>query len=479
VRPQAQGRRRTGVMRDAQRRVGLAWLSLVLLAAIALPANATDLVDAWRAAQQHDLDYAAARAGQQAGATGRDKASALRRPTVVLAGAMGLAGNDTEISGARFSAPGLGSASGVGFDTSVNRGALERWGVQASLPLYNRELDARRRQLDLSADVADLEWEEARQSLMLVTTRRYLDVVLARESLRVLRRQRESVGKALAETRDRFRLGDVPVTDTHEAEARSEAIAAEVLALETDLQLKEAVFADATGLDPGALRLMSPGAEAAPVDTQALTLWLADAEAHNPRLRMQIAAVEVARQEAAKSRGALSPSVDLVAQVGREHLSGSGDYGSASNASGNRMIGVQLSVPLYSGGMREARQQEAQHAVDKAQALADRARQQVAQEARSAWLGLTVGAGRVKALAQALASGRSRLDATRLGRQVGDRTTLELLNAENDAAGAELALLSARSELLMNRLRLAAAAGSLDEAWLQSVNASLQTPSEP
>jgi outer membrane protein len=314
---------------------------------------------------------------------------------------------------------------------------------------------------------------------MLATTQRYLDVVLAQESLRVLRRQHDAVGKALTETQDRFRLGDVPVTDTHEAAARYEAIAAQVLALESDLQLKQAVFADATGLLAGATPLMFPAAEAAPADTPALVTWLADAEARNPRLRMQIAAVEVARQEAAKTSGALSPSVDLVAQIGRERLSGSGDFGSASNASSNRMIGVQLSVPLYSGGMRDARQRQAQHEIDKAQAQADRARQQVAQLTRAAWLGLTVGAGRIHALSQALASSRSRLDATRLGRQIGDRTTLELLNAENDAASAELALLSARIELLMNRLRLAAAAGRLDEAWLQSVNASLQASSEP
>jgi len=69
-----------------------------------------------------------------------------------------------------------------------------------------------------------------------------------------------------------------------------------------------------------------------------------------------------------------------------------------------------------------------------------------------------------------------RLDATRLGRQVGDRTTLDLLNAENDAASAELTLWQARIDLLMNRLRLAALAGRLDETSLQSVNASLQAP---
>ena len=459
------------------RRFGLA-LVCAVVAATCLPASATDLVDAWRAAQQHDLDYAAARAAWEAGASRRDQAHALWRPTVMLAGTAGVAGSDTHAAGAQFSAPGLGTSSGVGFVTSINRGTLGRVGLSASLPLYDRERDAQGRQLELSADVADLEWDAAQQALILDTSQRYLDVVSAREALRVLRQQQQAVAKALVETQDRFRLGDVPITDTHEAAARSEAIAAQVLALETDLRLKEEAFVDATGLQSAGLTLMIPDAVDVPAPLAPLADWLQDAQARSPQLRMQRAAVEVARQEAAKSRGVLSPSVDLVAQLGRERLSGSGDYGNATNSSGNRMIGVQVSIPLYTGGMRGARAQEALHGIEKAQAQADRTRQQVAQQARSAWLGLTVGAGRITALTQALASTRSRLDSTRLGRQVGDRTTLELLNAENDAASAELALLQARIELTMDRLRLAAAAGRLDEAWLRGVNSTLRAPTE-
>jgi outer membrane protein len=459
------------------RRFGLA-LVCALVAATCLPASATDLVDAWRAAQQHDLDYAAARAAWEAGASRRDQAHALWRPTVMLSGTAGVAGSDTHAAGAQFSAPGLGTPSGVGFDTSINRGTLGRVDLSASLPLYDRERDAQGRQLELSADVADLEWDAAQQALILDTSQRYLDVVLAREALRVLRQQQQAVAKALVETQDRFRLGDVPITDTHEAAARSEAIAAQVLALETDLRLKEDAFVDATGLPSAGLTLMIPDAVDVPAPLVPLADWLQDAQARSPQLRMQRAAVEVARQEAAKSRGVLSPSVDLVAQLGRERLSGSGDYGNATNSSGNRMIGVQVSIPLYTGGMRGARAQEALHGIEKAQAQADRARQRVAQQARSAWLGLTVGAGRITALTQALVSTRSRLDSTRLGHQVGDRTTLELLNAENDAASAQLALLQARIDLTMDRLRLAAAAGRLDEAWLRGVNSTLRVPTE-
>ena len=93
---------------------------------------------------------------------------------------------------------------------------------------------------------------------------------------------------------------------------------------------------------------------------------------------------------------------------------------------------------------------------------------------RAAWLGLTVGAGRIAALAEALKANQARLDATRVGVEVGDRTTLDLLNAANDAANAELALLQARIGSLMDRLRLAALSGQLDEAQLQVVNATLQ-----
>jgi outer membrane protein len=451
-------------------------LACATLLVAGVPAGATDLVDAWRAAQQHDLDYSAARAAWEAGGSRRDQAHALWRPSVMLSGTAALAGADSSVSGARFSAPGLGASSGVGFDTSVNRGTLGRVGLSASLPLYDRERDAQGRQLELSANVADLEWEAAQQTLMLDTSQRYLDVVSAQEALRVLRQQQAAVDKALVETQDRFRLGDVPITDTHEAAARSEAIAAQVLALETDLRLKQEAFADATGLQAASTPFMIPAGQA-PASLPAMATWLEDAQARNPQLRMQMAAVEVARQEAAKSKGALSPSVDLVAQVGRERLSGSGDYGNATNSSGTRMIGLQVSVPLYTGGMRSAREQEALHGIEKAQAQADRARQQVLQQARAAWLGLSVGAGRIAALAQALSSTQARLEATRLGRRVGDRTTLELLNAENDAASAELALLQARIDVTMNRLRLAAAAGRLDEAWLRVVNSSLQAPS--
>ncbi len=446
------------------------------LAAAAQPVLATDLLDAWRAAQQADLEYSAARSAREAGAARREQGAALWRPSLQFSGTVGYGNSETAMRGAQFSAPGFGTTSGVDFDTSVNGGTATRWTLQARQPLVNRERDANRRQLELSADIAEIEWQGAQQALMLRTAERYFDVVLAAETLRVLQRQQDALARENAEAQDRFRLGDVPVTDTHEAQARLEAIRAQVLAARTQLELARAAFADATGLANAELQTLGANQDAGVAQLPALAQWLADARTRNPQLRAQHAAAEVAQREAAKFDTLAAPTLDIVAEVGQDRINGSGDFGDASNRQNNALIGLQLNVPLYTGGFRSAKQTETQRLAEKAETDAERAAQQVALQTRAAWLGLTAGAGRVKALADALAASRSRLDATRVGREAGERTTLDLLNAENDAAGAELALLEARVKLLLDRLRLEALAGQLDEAQLAAVNSTLAPP---
>jgi outer membrane protein len=452
-------------------------LGLVAAAALgaAAQAGAADLVDAWRAAQSHDPDFAAALAARDAGQARREQGAALWRPTLQLSGTAGVGSNETSTQGARFSAPGFGTVDGASFDTSVTQGSLWRWSLQARQPLINRERDASKRQLELAADAAELEWRAMQQTLMLRVAERYFDAALASRTLSVLQRQQAAVERAWIEAQDRFKLGDTPVTDTHEAAARAEGTRAEVLAAQSALQLKRAALADATGWSDSQMQgLALPQAHAAQ-DVAALPQWLDEVRSANLQLRLLAAQTEVARQEAAKHSALASPSLDLVAMAGQDRLSGSGAYGSAGNSLNNSMIGVQINLPLYTGGYRSAREQETLRLADKAEADAQRQAQQVAQAARSAWLGLTVGASRLGALNEALRASRSRLEATRLGRKVGDRTTQELLNAENDAASAELAVEQARVSLLLDRLRLAALAGSLDETQLQLANTGLKT----
>lgn len=456
--------------------------SAILLSSLALlfsqAASATDLMQAWQAAQQNDAEFSSAQSAQLAGEARRRQASALWRPSVQLSAAAGRGTSETSATGARFSAPGFGQSDGVAFDTSVTNGSMSRWAVSARQPLISRERQAQSRQLELAADTADLEWKNAQQGLMLRVAERYFDAVVAAESVRVLRLQQASVERARTEARDRFEIGDAKVTDTHEASARAEAIKAQLLAAEAELQVKQAALSDVTGMPVEAMQLLQPNKDVAQTVASnglpPLDSWLAKAKDNNPMLRMQAAGIAVAKEEAAKFSALASPTLDLVAQVGRDRLSGSGDFGDASNRANNSMIGVQLNIPLFTGGYRSAKHDETVKLADKAQADASKVRQQVALQTRAAWLNLTVGASRIGALAEASKASQARLDATRIGSQVGDRTTQDLMNAEADAANAELALLQGRVGLLLDRMRLAALAGELDEAQLRVVNASLQ-----
>ncbi len=449
--------------------------TLLALALAAPAARATDLLQAWQAAQQNDRELAVARAAQATAQPQRDQAAALWRPGVGLTAAAGLATGENEMRGAQFSAPGFGQTSGVNFSTSVTGGTATRWALQARQPLLNAERRAQQQQLGLQADSTDLQWQAAQQALILRTAQRYFDLAVAQESLQVLQRQYEAVQKAAAEAQDRFELGAAPITATHEARARLGALRAQVLAAQVELDLRRRELADSTGLPADGLQAQLPAALVPePARTQAaLAHWQAQAQDGNPQIRLQQLAADIAQAEADKHRRSAAPTVDLVAQAGDERLHGSGDHGSARNRSVNAMVGVQLTVPLYTGGWRSAKEAESLRRWDQARAQVEATRSQVDRQVHAAWLGLQVGAERVQALGQALQASEARLDATRTGLEVGHRTVLDLLNAENDTAATRLALAQARASLVLEQLRLASLAGQLDEAALRSASGQL------
>lgn len=454
------------------------FLLIVPLACRAQTPAAVDLMEAWRSALRSDKEYAVARAAHGAAQPRRDQAAALWRPNIGLTGSVGVATHETETRGAQFSAPNFGQSNEVGFNTSVTGGTSSRWALAAKQPLYNETRRAEQRQLATSVDMADLQWQAAWQSLMVRTAERYFALALAEETLRVFRQQLDAVQRAATEAQDRYKLGALPVTDTHEAAARLAAVRAQMLAAESDVLIKRNLLADTTGLPAQALaaRLPGGGAEDRP-PLQPLEFWQDEAQSGNPEIRIQLLAAEAAKHEAAKYSLRSSATIDLVAEVGRDRLSGRGSFGPAGNSGNTWAVGIQLSVPIYTGGYRSAKEEEALRLTGKAMAEVAHTRERVSQQLRSAWLGLSVGAERVRALEQAMSASQARRDATRLGNEVGERSTLDLLNAENEAAASRLALAQARIGLLIDRLRLAALVGRLDEAALQAANSRLAAPS--
>ena len=434
-----------------------------------------DLLTVWRAASGHDQRLAVARAEHGASQTLREQADALWRPQVGLNVGLGLGAQETAMRGARFSAPGMGQIDEARFATSVTGGLTTRVAVMAQQPLINAAREAQQAQMRLGADMGDTAWRGAQADLALRTTERYFALAVAQERVRVVERQLAAVTRSRTEAHDRYQLGASPVTDTHEADAALAGVRAQQSAARLELSVQRDRLAGSTGLAQPTARL--PAQPPAPVDD--LPVWLAAAEADHPRLRLLTQAVAVAEHKLRQHSVAGRATLELVAQAGHDRIAGSGDFGSARNRSVNGMVGVQLNIPLYSGGMREAQEREAAERLNQARAELDLAREEVAQQVRATWQGLLTGAARLAALQEGLTASRARADATRLGREVGDRTLLDVLNAENAQADAELALAQARSDQVLTRLRLAALADRLDEALLAQVNALLASEAGP
>ena len=448
--------------------------SALLVAALCTPAaHALDLLQTWEQARQHDPQMQVVQATRSSVQAFEAQAQSLWRPVVMGSATVGAMSADSRMQGAQFSAPGFGQSNGVSFGTSASAATSTRWSLQAKQALYSPERQAQQAQLQQAAGVAEWRADLAHQQFMLLTVQRYFQVLLADRQQQVLKNQHAAVQRSLTEARDRFAIGDLPVTDTHEAAARASGLQAQWLAADSELQMARQVLAESTRLPIEALKPQAPKTAEPVTASPSLDQVLVQVREANTGLRLKKAQWEVARQEVKKHEARGGVTLDLVAQAGRDRLSGDGDFGPASNTQSQQMLGLSMNLPLYTGGYRSAKLQEAVSAQAQAEAEYELAVQQTQQQARSVWLALQTGPARLSALQAAWKASTARLDATRLGRQVGDRTTLELLQAENDAAQTELAWLRAQTELLQTRLQLDALTGSLSVQSLQGLNAQL------
>ena len=455
-------------------RLNLKRLSGALLAAaLFVPsAQALDLLQTWEQARQHDPQMQVVHATRSSVQAYEAQAQSLWRPVVMGSATVGAMSAETNTTGAQFAVGGQPPMPGS-FATSASAALSTRWSLQAKQPLYSPERQAQQAQLQQAAGVAEWRADLAQQQFMLLSVQRYFNVLLAERQLQVLKSQYAAVQRSLIEAQDRFAIGDLPVTDTHEAAARASGLQAQWLAADSELQMARQVLAESTRLPTETLKPLTPKAAESAAASPPLDQVLAQVREANTGLRLKKTQWDVARQEVKKHQARGGITLDLVAQAGRDRLSGDGDFGPASNTQSQQMVGLSLNVPLYTGGYRSAKLQEAVSAQAQAEAEYELTVQQTQQQARSVWLALQTGPARLSALQASWKASTARLDATRLGRQVGDRTTLDLLQAQNDAAQSELGWLRAQTELLQTRLQLDALTGSLSVQSLQGLNAQL------
>jgi len=428
------------------------------------------LADVWHAALGHDPIFAAAQAQRDVGRARGAEAMALWLPTLTATGSAGRADLDRRTQGAYFAAPGFAGTRGVDFQTNVTSGTATRWAMVAEQPLYDADRFALSTTQRNAARMAEAHYRASEQDLMLRSARAYFEVLTARAQLQTLVRLRAAAERTRQETQARYEAGDIPVTDMREAQASADTLDVQELDVRNSVTLSEAAFTDLTGLDAADMGELPEAATREMRAPESLDAWTQRALSGSPlRAIQQLALVAATAQ--VKRYGALnSPRLSLVGQVGQDSLRGSGEYGSTDISGRQSSIGLELSIPLFTGGMRSAQRREARALEQQAEAELASTDQTVRQSTRAAWLAVTSASARVQALLRLRISAASRRDATRLGAQIGARTALELLSAEADSQRAEADFQLAQSDWILAGLQLKSVAGELTEADLSQID---------
>jgi outer membrane protein TolC len=199
-----------------------------------------------------------------------------------------------------------------------------------------------------------------------------------------------------------------------------------------------------------------------------LEAWIAKAEDNSPEVRTLLARLDAARQEVDKARAGHRPTLDAVVEWSRSESDNINRIGSRYTS---RSVGLQLSVPLYAGGgidstVRQAVAEETQ-ASETLQAL----REDLAIRVTREFSGVAEGVLRIRALEQAVRSADQVVVSNRKSFQAGSRTTVDILDAEQQRVSALRDLAQARFVYLMAHVRLQVLAGVFDAGWLQGINA--------
>jgi outer membrane protein len=411
-------------------------------------------------------------------------------PTILAADEARVAGREKAVQGDALLKPRLNLSAGYtyrsdrsstgelppqlqGLVQSESSGGVRQLGLHATQPIYDAKAKADRLQLHEQTALSEISFRNSGQQLVQRVAEAYFGVLEADESLRVTRAEKAAVGMQRDRAQARFDVGRGKITDLHEAQARYDSVLTREVSAEATLTQRQAEYAELTGAPADALTPLAGGFVPVPPQPDSLLAWQHKGADTSTRVQSKQRQLAIAQAEIAKHKLSGRPTVDLVASYTDRHQGGSLGSSLAGDATRSTQLGLQLSVPLYAGGSLDSRARESLAKLRQAEQELGEAQRDMRLQVQDAYVSVKTGVARIGSREASLKSARSALESTTLGRDVGTRTELDVLDAQQRLHDAQLDLARARYDYLVGRVRLASAAGELEEGELRALNAYL------
>lgn len=445
----------------------------LLLAGFASTGSAADLKQAYELARKGDPQLAAAEARAEAAQAGVTQARAALLPQVNGSASLTESKGDSTSIGSQ---PDPNNPGDVIFGRSVGTSdtRTRSMGVNVRQTIYDRADYTRLDAAKARAAEAEAERAAAEQALGVRVARAYFDVLTAIESLASARAQESAAKRQLDQAETRLEVGLAPITDVHEARASYDGARANAISSATRLDDSREALAEITGEPLESLKGLGADYQPKLEDTDGLQAWVDRALNGNPSLQAAALALEGAEANVGTARAGHLPTLDLTGGWNDSTTWGSrGSSGfrfPADGQSDGHNIGVTLTVPIFAGGATQAGVRQALANRDATADALEQQRRGVVRQTRNAYRSLAAGAAEVEARSLAVVSAKAALEAGEAGLEVGTRTIVDVLLAQQTLFAAQTQFASARHNFLVNELSLKQAAGTLEPKDIDAVN---------
>lgn len=461
----------------------LAACGISLLAFSALGAESPDkanLLEIYEKALQNDPQIREAEANRLATMEAKPQARAALLPQLTASGEVSRL--DSEVGRVQLQAINAQDPQSPLFPFTVRTEADEvesvQYAIRLTQTLFRWDRWVALKRADKEVAQAEVDFKAAQQDLVARAAQRYFDVLAAQDTLEAAQATLEAFSRQLEQADKRFEVGLVAITDVQESRAARDQASAAVIAAKRTLASSQEFLRELTGAafsvlaEPGQdmpLKTPEPATEDA---------WVNAALQQNLSLMSARLATDIAKDDVRSARSGHLPTLDLVAQSSRDEDTGDSTTfrggiptpSSADGESNSDLIGLQVTVPIFSGGNTSSQIRQRVYLHRAARERSERIARETERQARDAYLGVVSEISRVQALRQALESSRTALQATEAGFEVGTRTTVDVLDARRRLFEAQTNYARSRYDYIVNVLRLKLAAGSLEQKDLEEVN---------
>ncbi|GIA77282.1 outer membrane channel protein TolC [Vibrio cholerae] len=345
-------------------------------------------------------------------------------------------------------------------------------GINFSQELYQRSSWVSLDTAEKKARQADSQYAATQQGLILRVAKAYFEVLRAQDNLEFVRAEKAAVGRQLEQTKQRFEVGLSAITDVHDAQAQFDGVLADEVLAENSLTNSYEALREITGQEYSKLAVLDTKRFAASRTTESSEALIEKAQQQNLSLLAARISQDVARDNISLASSGHLPSLTL--DGGYNYADNRNSNASSPSDYNDFKIGVNLKVPLYTGGNTTSLTKQAEFAYVAASQDLEAAYRSVVKDVRAYNNNINASIGALRAYEQAVISAKSALEATEAGFDVGTRTIVDVLDATRRLYDANKNLSNARYDYILSVLQLRQALGTLSEQDVMDVNAGLK-----